>query len=65
MMGRLVIAASFASLLIGDADAADEGSKQVAYDRAVRELTKPSDRLSGILRRRNDMEPGKIATLRF
>ena len=53
--------------LIGSAShkSADGGSKQVAYGRAVRGLTEPSDRLSGILRRRDDMEPGKRVAIKL
>ena len=53
--------------LIGSAShkSADGGSKQVAYGRAVRGLTKPSDRLSGMLRRRDDMEPDKRIALKL
>ncbi|MCY4605014.1 MAG: hypothetical protein OXE49_12350 [Gemmatimonadetes bacterium] len=43
----------------------DGDSKQAAYGRAVRGLTEPSDRLSGILRRRDDMEPGKRVAIKL
>ena len=49
--------------LIGSAShkSADGGT----YGRAVRGLTEPSDRLSGILRRRDDMEPGKRVAIKL
>ena len=53
--------------LIGSAShkSADGDSKQVAYGRAVRGLTEPSDRLSGILRRRDDMKPDKRVAIKL
>ena len=43
----------------------DGDSKQAAYGRAVRGLTEPSDRRSRILRRRDDMEPGKRVAIKL